>query len=317
MSAFEGTTLCILAGLLWSVVGWAYRRAARNGDHPAGIIFALALCAVALVVPIAFATGDHPVRSVSQASRAYWWMVASGAANVAGGMCMQVAMARGQAGAAWAIIQSASLVSLLLSVAIHGERPSAMSWVGVAVMAASVALMARCQFRRERGVATGRGHSLRWDGTRWALIAMGLVGLQQTAMAQPSHLGFAEPASLRLSVFFAAMVCCAGSICAIARVRIDRGTWVAAGVAALAGLSGQYLVVRALDVLAAVGRAGLAYPCAVGSTIVTFAVWRRWRGDRLPWPAWLAMVLIVIGLLAIGLGDRIPVDVSIPAHGQH
>jgi uncharacterized membrane protein len=290
--------------MLWSVVGWAYARGAHGKNHPAATVFALSLCATMLIAGHTFAVAPRLGGSTWQGGAQLWWMVLSGIANVMGCMCMQKAMARGKPGAVWAIIQSAPVVPLLLAVAVHAERPSAMSWSGVALMSVSVLMMALSPRRLGRTEPSAATPTASRGGIDWALIAMAVIGLQQAAMAQPSHAGVTLRPSVRVLVFYAANTACAGLVCLGARVRIGKTVWVAAALAALAALTGQVLIVRSLDQLAQAGRAGLAYPCAVGSTILSFALWRRAQGERLPRLAWSAMLLIVIGLLCIGVGAQ-------------
>ena len=294
---------CMGAGAMWSVVGWAYQRNAAAGRHPALIIFALSACAAVLVGPYAVITGatdGAPGGVAVWMSAPVRWYALSGLISVAWGMAIQVAMRRVQPSITWAISQCAPIVPLLVSVLFHGERLTLPAAAGVACMALAIVVMKGRRQHPPVAAASGAPPEIRTGSSWWPIAAFLLIGCHQAAMAEPAHADAGVPTPVRLMIFFVSMALLSGAIIAIARVRLDRAVLSAGAIAAGAGLLGQCLILISLDWLAATDAAGLAYPCAIGTTILTFALGRRLRGERLSKPALVGIGLIVVGLIGLG-----------------
>jgi len=284
MSLTASLSLCIIAGLLWAGTGVAYSFAARRGIDPAAMLFAVSGCASAIVLP--WCRMHSPDGLIL-------WMALSGVANWAGLVAMQVAMARGRAGLAWAMGQSAPLWPLVVAILAHGERPSLTAWCGLAAMATAVATLAH----------QSRGSHQGWQSTKWALAAFAIIGLQQSAMAEPSHRGLTDPGNLRLPVFYLTMFVVSGVACAMTRTPVRAAAWRIGAAAAITSLLGQWVLLRSLDLLAPHRRAGLAYPIAVGTCILAFALWRAAAGERYRAGIWTALATLLTGLALLAFGS--------------
>ncbi len=282
--------LCVVVGLLFGICGVVYNKTTKLGIPPAAMVVGLAAWGLTLMLPwsdwrLAGTTSGENRLGLAA------WMALAGGANCLGLIALQTAFTKGRAGLVWAIGQSAPMVPLVVSIAAHGERPALPAWIGIAAMAAALAMMARNKESDHREA----------KGIQWALLAFLLLGLQQTAMSEPSQEGLSDPGKIRIPIYFAAMLITALVICAVRRIRIPAPVALFGLAVAGASLGGQWILLQALDRLAPQGRAGLAYPTAIGTCILAFTLWRAARGERLGGFIWSGMAILLGGLLLIAL----------------
>lgn len=197
-------------------------------------------------------------------------------AIVASRLTMEKAMRSGHHGSVWTINQTSCVIPFLFSLLVWQEPLSWQRLVGVVLIGASIGCM---------GLARAPGSAGREaPGAGWlvyALLSFAAGGVQQICMTLPSKwAGWSDAARFRPALFFTAQCLLYGVAALIQHrrrppsERADRRSLAAHAVllATIAVVS-HAIFFAAVDGLSALASAGIAFPLAIGTSIVTFAVY--------------------------------------------
>jgi multidrug transporter EmrE-like cation transporter len=169
--------------------------------------------------------------------------------------------------------------------------------LGLLAILGSLVAFSRNRRAPDGGPAAGQG----WF--RQALLALFLLGIQQSLCMIPSSwAGWTDTARLRIPLVLisGAVALLAGS--AKRRLCPERGIWLLATLYAALVVGGQVLLFAAMDQLGTEDRLALAYPIAIGVSMVAVALW-----DRLAWKnrqdrsAWVGILLGLLGVVLLAI----------------
>ncbi len=287
-----GLVLIILTGLIWSGIGVVLGLAVRRrSDVHSFITAAFLMSSISSWVLLP----DWRQLLVGEVERPGSLVLLLSLAGVAGGVGMlflQRAMVAGAA--AWTVGQSALVIPFLAGSLFQGEPMRASGGVGVVAIVFSLIAFARRNRHSEPG-------SVSADARNWlrdAIIAFVLLGIQQTLSSIPSTWpGWTDSAGLRVPISLTAGALPLLFLAMFTRIGLNREAWGLAALYAVLVIAGQYLLFAAMDQLRLEGRLSLAFPIALGSCIVIFALW-----DLIVWkqhPDSLTLAGICLGLLGV------------------
>ena len=287
---FEGIALTLATGLLWSLIGIVYSKAA---EKPEGfrLFLALGSFCFALACWGANPPAAAPVPEVLTVAAV---MIPAGILGQLGFLALRGAMRRGGHGASWGIAQSAMLCPFAAGMLFFGERVSAARLAGMGMLLAALVPLSR----------SGRGQT-RDSGRRiflfFAFLSFALLGAQQTLTLIPNRLPELGAAALSWRVPLLSL-CGLGWFVA-AFTRRESGFRVmllpALCYGALAA-AGQWTMFRALDLLSGAGAAGIAYPLAVGGSVALFFLYSEWiRKEKNGLVGAAGILLAVLGMFLL------------------
>lgn len=287
-----GLVLILLTGVIWSGIGVVLGLAVRRrADVYSFITAAFVMSSIGswLLLPD---WRQLLAGKVERPGSLILLLTLAGAAGGAGMLFLQRAMVAGAA--AWTIGQSALVIPFLAGSLFHGEPMRVSGVAGVAAIVFSLIAFAR----RTRHSEPGAGAAAARNWLRDAIIAFSLLGIQQTLSSVPSTWpGWTDTAGLRVPITLSAGALPLLVISMRRGVRLDRFAWGLATAYAVLVVTGQYLLFPAMDHLRLEGRLFLAFPIALGSCIVIFALW-----DLMVWkqrPDRMTLVGISLGLLGV------------------
>lgn len=264
-----GVCLLILTGVCWVGIGVVVNQAARRQwnlnviQFGASVIVAAAALSASVVHP--------PLRGNPAAA-----IVLSGSVLVAGGFnylmlnLMKRAMANGNSGAVWGIVQSALLLPFLMGMLFFRVEPTVFRLTGMGLILSGIFLFSRAE-------PVGREpSSSRWLGL--ALGAFAASGLAQCFANLPSY-----RQDVSMSSEFRAFLVQSGTIGAFAFFPgIKRGILRVSGVwkailllSTVQILSLFFFFYRGLNLVAEHHCGAIGYPVAQGSSIAGFLLYRR------------------------------------------
>lgn len=290
-----GILCALLAGACFAVGAGLFSAVVRRGLP--FLAFLGGGAAIATLLSLALVVRWDQAATATRGGELAWWIVLGAVANVGGHAAIARAMAGGNAPVAWAISQGGQGVPFLAAVALWGDRMPVPAWCGLAAVLAGVWALSRTRAGADGG---GGGASRTW--ALWALAALLCYGLNGTLMGVPSrwpgwHDAMRLRAPLTLGVFALAGLAATRWDCALLRrllpLAIPYGLLLPACFLAL---------YTALDLLAAAGAAGIAWPMACGGGIALFALWERVGLRRpLPWRACAGIALIIAGIAGLAV----------------
>lgn len=266
----EGLALNILVGFLWACVGMVMTGVASSG----GSIFAFYGLGCTLVAAIGWvALVDWSVMQdgVPRMAELFFWIGLGGAVNALGQTLMISTMRRGHKAITWGIGQSAMLIPFLASVVIWRESPGTFGWSGMGLLLAALVVMARGR-RRDAGEAID---------PRWLLMALStlvLLGSAQALFSVPSHwAGWTDAARLRTPVSLSAAATVHILVMIGTRQTLERRTMKLSVLWTALALAAYVILFRCLDLMSAVGLSGVVFPIGIGTCVVVFACYSRFR----------------------------------------
>lgn len=287
---FEGIVLTLATGLVWSLVGIVYSKAA---EKPEG--FRLFLAIGAFCFALACWGANPPAAApVSEVLTVAAVMIPAGILGQFGFLALRGAMRRGGHGASWGIAQSAMLCPFAAGMLLFGERVSAARLAGMGMLLAALVPLSRGGRIPEKD----SGHRV---FLIFAFLAFVLLGGQQTLTLIPNRLPELGAAALSWRVPLLSLCGLGWFVAAFARR--ESGFRSVLPLALLYGAlvaAGQWTMFRALDLLSGAGAAGIAYPLAVGGSVALFFLYSEWiRKERNGLIGAAGILLAVLGMFLL------------------
>lgn len=265
----QGIALVFLTGLSWSAVGVVYSHVARRR------LDLFAVKGVQTVLGAVFAwifIADWPVLLDGPPPRLgalAGVMVCSGALSGIAVIVMQKAMRAGHHGVVWTMGQSAMVFPFIYGVAAFGEEAPLRRCAGVAFVLASLVLFGL----KRRSVAPAKGEA----SGLWfplAMLTFLLLGAHQSLATTPAHWkGWEDAARMRvpLSTLGVALVYVVPTVSR--RAWPDRKSLVFGLILLAIAVPTQVVFYKGMDALRPHRMVSLAFPLAVGTCIVVFALY--------------------------------------------
>ena len=265
-----GIFMVIGVGLIWVFVGVMMSYVARQGiDNVVRMAVSSAVCAA---VAWAFwakydvlLAGDAP--RLSHLAAAF---MTAACANCLGVIVLEKAMRCGHHGIVWTVAQTALLFPFLAGIVFFGESVVPRKAAGVVFILLSLAIFGILRERKSP-------HHAGAPSRAWfplALLAMLLLGLHQTCITVPSHWeNWSDAANMRMPFFYIASTASYWSVAGVRRRPVTRRAVIVGLVSSILGLVSAPLMYAALDQLETTNMVSLAYPVAVGTCIVGFALY--------------------------------------------
>jgi len=288
-------SLILLTGVVWGGVGIVLGLVARRQWN------ALAFMSVATTLAAAGSwvfLAHWPsllARQVPRALPLVLLLTAAGIIGAGGMLCLQKALTAGVAG--WTVGQSAMVIPFLVGILFLGEHPRLAGMLGLLAILGSLVAFSRS------GKTPGSGPASDHGWFRYALLALLLLGIQQSLCLIPSAWeGWSDTARLRIPLLLTSGALALIAVSAKRHLRPERGIRLLATIYAALVIGGQVLLFAAMDRLRAEDRLALAFPIAIGVSMVAMALW-----DRLAWknrpdrPAWVGILLGLLGVVLLAL----------------
>lgn len=294
-----GLAAAIGTGLLWGGIGVVTSSVTRRGMSFPGYMassFILTMVGAWLLFPRWSASGgDGPPRVALLAGL----LLSGGMLSALGMVVLNRAMAHGHHGACWTIGQSALVIPFLFGLAIWADTATVANVLGVMAVLISLVLLGMSRTLGKPPTRAGTASDRGWFGL--ALLTLMIFGAQQTLVSIPSRWAdWSDRYALRAPLALTGMglgyllMALAGGY----RVRLELlpAHWVVPCLS----LPSYLLLFRALDSFSVQGRAGLVFPIAVGTSIVTFALYSALvlRERLTPWSAG-GLLIGITGVLLV------------------
>lgn len=287
--------LILLTGVVWGGVGVVLGFVARRQWN----VLAFMSAATTLAALGAWAFLAHWPRllagHVPRALPLVLLLTTAGIVGTGGMLCLQRSMTAGAAG--WTVGQSAMVLPFLVGILLLGEPPRLAGILGLLAILGSLVAFSRSRKTPGSGLIPDHG----WF--RHALLALLLLGIQQSLCLIPSAWeGWCDTARLRIPLLLTSGALALIVVSARRRLRPERGIRLLATLYAALVISGQVLLFAAMDRLRAENRLALAFPIAIGVSMLAVALWDRliWknRPDR---SAWVGILLGLLGVVLMAL----------------
>jgi drug/metabolite transporter (DMT)-like permease len=266
----HGVLLAIIAGLLWSGIGVIMSMLARRGiPYTAMTAPSMAFSATAAWLFVA----DHSLLlsgNIARLGPLTIIMVASGVLSGLGINAISAGMRRGHHAAVWTIGQSALVVPFLAGVLLFGDRAPLLKCAGVVSVLVSVAAFGL-------GGAVPQAPGRTYTRGAWfafAVTALLCMGVHQVLSIVPSYWrGWEDSAHLRIPLVMSGSAITHAALCMVNRVRVQFSIlkW-AIGMCVII-LPSLVCIYRAMDLLSAHNLTAIVYPVAVGTCVVSFALY--------------------------------------------
>lgn len=265
----KNAVLIILAvGSLWAAVGVVVSRVAKRGeDFLSFMSFTSLLTAATAWIAI-------PQHHLLFAKRDVEWMqssllmVLAGLFSAIGMTVMHHGMRSGHHGATWTIGQSALVCPFVVGILVWRDDLQLTSLCGVLAVLCAIILF---------GMSANRSSECNsHSGGRWlsvALLALALLGVQQTLTAIPSWANWQDTARVRIPMLLTGSVIGYNTTRLIFQRTLRLRKWGEGILLCVVVLVSQLLLFRALDMFASLSRAALVYPIAVGTCTTVFAMY--------------------------------------------
>ena len=288
-------SLILLTGVVWGGIGIVLASVARRQWN----VLAFMSAATTLAAAGAWAALTHwpslLAGHVPKALPLVLLLTTAGIIGTGGMLSLQKAMTAGTA--AWTVGQSAMVIPFLVGILFLGEPPRLAGVLGLLAILGSLVAFSRS--RKTPGSGPGSDHG--WF--RYALLALLLLGIQQSLCLIPSSWeGWSDTARLRIPLLLTSGALALVVVSAKRRLRPERGIRLLATLYATLVVAGQVLLFAAMDQLRAENRLALAFPIAIGVSMVAMAIWDRWvwqnRPDR---TAWVGILLGLLGVILLAL----------------
>ncbi len=264
-----GLVIIIFAGFLWGVIGIFFSYIARKGiSFPAVMAPVGGVCFIFTFLiftnhRILF-NGEIPFFKELTAA-----MIISGLFSSAAFMLMQSALKMGHHGMIWTISQSAMAVPFLFGVLVFNDNISYIKFSGMGLILLSFIAFGLGEKNNGRKM-NSKNYFWFWQ----ALIVFLLLGIQQSLTTLPSYWdGWADTASLRTPVIFSGVFLGYLFFMIMLKQYPDKQTLKLSLYIIILSIPGQDLIFRGIDYLSKENMAAIAYPAAVGTTILTFVLY--------------------------------------------
>lgn len=291
-----GLLMACVTGILNCIGGVFFSTVARRRTDMIAFNFALFLSIA--VLSLAFCNWSDLLHgNVPQAGRLIPIMVLSGLGNLTGIFLMIVSMRRGPQAASYTFAQCAMIWPFVAGVMIWGDPSHPLNYLGVALIAVCIAMLARKPGHDGQAAA-----SLPWLGI--CLTGFVVLGVTQILCTLPSRWpGWQDAARVRIPLLYIPGALMLAAVCKGTRRPIPGGMIRAALVCSVVALTSIVTVLSSLDNLARVQKASLVFPIVTGINVTAFACYSRlWLKERLGIPGWSGVALGVTGILLLGVG---------------
>ncbi|MBD3421050.1 MAG: hypothetical protein GF398_13100 [Chitinivibrionales bacterium] len=265
-----GTAFALFTGLLWGSVGVVFSKGAGKKYDYVGFMVTSQLINVIfgwILIPRYDILLSGKAPQLFQMSAA---LFLSGIFGAVGMMFMNKGMRMGHHASTWTIGQSALAIPFLAGVVAWRDSVHLWNVLGVAAILAGIALLGKSKEGRTT-IATGKKE------TPWffiALAALLILGIQQTLTTIPSRWpGWTDAARLRVPLAAAGSLSGYVFFSLLLRRYPDKNTIKYGAVLACVSLPGQLTFFKSLDYFAQASKAAIAYPVAVGTCIISFALY--------------------------------------------
>jgi drug/metabolite transporter (DMT)-like permease len=288
-----GLVLIFLTGVVWGGIGIVLGFVARRRWS----VLAFMSAATTLAALGAWAFLAHwPSLLAGHVPRALplvLLLTAAGIVGTVGMLCLQRAMTAGAAG--WTVGQSAMVIPFVVGILFLGEPPRLAGMLGLSAILGSLVAFS-CN---RRAPVSGSAADPGWF--RQALLALLLLGIQQSLCMIPSSWeGWTDTARLRIPLVLISGAAALLAVSAKRRLCPEHGIWLLATLYAALVVGGQVLLFAAMDRLRAEDRLALAYPIAIGVSMVAMALCERWVWRNRPTrSAWAGILLGLLGVILL------------------
>jgi drug/metabolite transporter (DMT)-like permease len=223
-------------------------------------------------------------------------MIISGILCSIGMMIMQRALKMGHHGIVFTISQSAMIIPFLFGVFIFGDNISFLKWIGVLFVIVSF-----ITFGSERTeVDESKTSHSTYLWFILTLIVFFILGVHQILMIIPLHWnGWMDTANIRIPLFMTGVLM--GYVLAMVKQKTiprKKDLWFGTLVVPM-GFPSLIFFFKGMDLLASTNLVSLAYPVAVGTTIIIFMTYSLfYLRERTPK---VAIVGVFVGIAGITL----------------
>ncbi|MBO4305045.1 MAG: hypothetical protein J6A21_10705 [Lentisphaeria bacterium] len=272
-NSFGGFFLVFIAGALWIGVGVSVSKCSEKKLNY-NIVQGLAYLGSALFCAILLAG-----KSLAYGTSGISWFgfvmcMLAGIANFFNYVLTGKAMQKGPNGLVWGIMQAGMIGSFLMGVTFFGEKPDFLRLTGLLLIVCGVLGM---------GLNKGGKNSSSPQDKSWVLLSLGamvLVMVTHCCSTLPSFfpdLGKNDTVSRTLGMYLGGVT---GFVLTTLPGMIRKrdfgrkGEWINAGILMVLNTSASlFFFYRGLDLLVKIGRAGLAYPLAIGVCVIGFSLY--------------------------------------------
>jgi len=300
----------LLVGASWCLVGVIFGMAPKKKLDTDLIQFMSAIVSIfaSIIIALFFIPpASCALKTVLIACGIYFW---SGFMNFWGLQAMGAGMARGPNGAVWGIMQSAMIAPFTVGFLFFHQEMSIGRGLGLILIVAALVLFAQAK-NAKSPVHSGTGSSWRF----FALLAFGLICVQQSLATIPSY----YPEAQNVSAVLKTLASAAGSFAAslfpftLNALRNPKqlkqtfsgiaNPWLYIFVFAMQffGLIFAYTCFYpGMDAMARANAGSISYPLMVGSCIVSFSLYAIFGLKEKATPKQMAAIaLCLLGLIGI------------------
>lgn len=290
-----GLLLILLTGIVWGGIGIVLAVVARRQWNVLAFLSAATTLAAAGSWVFLAHWPSLLAGHVPRALPLVLLLTVAGIIGIGGMLSLQKAMTAGTAG--WTVGQSAMVIPFLVGILFLGEPPRLVGVLGLLAILGSLVAFSRSRKTSDSGSVSDHG----WF--RHALLALLLLGLQQSLCLIPSAWeGWNDTARLRIPLLLTSGAVALITVAGKKRLLPERSIRLPVTLYATLVIGGQVLLFAAMDRLRAENRLALAFPIAIGVSMVAMALWDRlaWR-NRPDRPAWVGILLGLLGVVLLAL----------------
>jgi drug/metabolite transporter (DMT)-like permease len=293
---FLGVICAVLAGLMWATNGVILSRIARQGKDPVSF---LAIAGIGNAVTAwLFVPNFGAIRAgeVTRLPELAILMMIGGASVGVGALAMQGAFRRGHHGATWSINQAALVTPFIFGLLLWGDK---LTLLGVLGAAAIVACLVFLGSAREDGEHIETNSHRTWLG--FALLAFALTSVELVLKAIPSQwAGWDDVGRIRAPLSLTGGMIIFQIIAFVMNRYTRKLPWMLIVVSVALIVPSQVLIFKALDVFEHHELTGLAWPMAIATCIVAFALYSVFiLKERMTVLRGIGIALGIVGMVLI------------------
>jgi len=296
---FLGIFLVIIAGILWGLNGIVFSYIARKSMKFAAVIGVQAAWGVFLSWILISNLKVLTTENIPYIGLLSVVMIGSGILCSTGMMIMQRALKMGHHGIVFTISQSAMIIPFLFGVIVFGESINYLKWTGLLFV-----IFSFITFGSERSTSEeSKPHKSSYIWFVLALIVFILLGIHQILTIIPLQWnGWSDTANIRIPLFMTGILM--GYILAMVSQKTFPGKkdlWFGTMVVPL-GFPSLIFFYKGMDLLVTKNLVSMAYPVAVGTTIITFMTYSLfYLRERTPKIAIVGVFVGIAGLTLISI----------------
>lgn len=222
-------------------------------------------------------------------------LIGAGAANYFMLILVQKAMESGRGGVVWSFTQSSMICPFLMGMTVFGEPPAPGKVGGIIFILSALILFSLSK--------ESKGKS---SSGKWLIATLGAFALSGTAQcfaSLPSYYQLAGMTAMRRMLIMQSGIVLAFLLDRTPRKFSglkERNVWIFAACFGGLNLCALLCFYNGLNLLADAKCASSGYPAAQGISVVLFFLYTAFR-NREPLSAWIAMILLCIGILLLAL----------------